>query len=69
MANAPHLRLVTALGRRLDQAVCAGSIANAARSVRQDEVRAGQRQDARIAVEQLERMFSAGRREQPRRTG
>lgn len=69
MANAPHLRLVTALGRRLDQAVCAGSIANAARSVSQDQVRAGQRADAQAAVEELERLFSAAAREQPRRTG
>jgi hypothetical protein len=51
-----HLNLVTAIGRRLDGAVCAGSIANAARSVHQDQVRAGERQDARAAVEQLERM-------------
>ena len=69
MANAPHLRLVTALGRRLDQAVCSGSIANAARSVSQDQVRAGQRRDAQAAVEELERLFSAARSEQPRRTG
>ena len=52
-----HLNLVTAIGRRLDGAVCAGSIANAARSVHQDQVRAGQRQDARAAVEQLEGMM------------
>ena len=45
-----HLRLVTALGRRLDGAVCAGAVANAARSVRQDQVRADQRRDARAAV-------------------
>jgi hypothetical protein len=45
-----HLRLVTALGRHLDAAVCAGSIANAARSVRDDEERAGQRRDALAAV-------------------
>jgi hypothetical protein len=55
MRNRNHLKLVAAIGRRLDGAVCAGSIANAARSVHQDQLRAGQRQDARAAVEQLER--------------
>jgi hypothetical protein len=45
---------VTALGRRLDSALCAGSIANAARSVHQDEQRARQRLDSRVAVRQLE---------------
>ena len=48
-----HLNLVIAIGRRLDGAVCAGSIANAARSVQQDAVRAAQRQEAKAAIEQM----------------
>jgi hypothetical protein len=69
MAKATHLRLVTAVGRRIDEAVCAGSLANAARSVHLDEVRADQRRDARAAVDQLEREFSAAHDRQTRRTG
>lgn len=48
-----HLNLVTAIGRHLDSVVCAGSIANAARSVQQDAVRAGQRREALAAVAQM----------------
>jgi len=68
---ASHLRLVTAIGRRLDGAVCAGAVANAARSVQQDQLRAGQRRDARAAVEQLQQMvgLSSALPEQVRRTG
>jgi hypothetical protein len=72
MAKATHLKLVTALGRRIDEAVCSGSLANAARSVHLDEVRADQRRDARAAVDQLEREFSAASAahlRQTRRTG
>jgi hypothetical protein len=58
-----QLNLVTALGRRLDGAVCAGSIANAARSVHQDQLRAGQRQDARAAVEQLAQLLPSAQRD------
>jgi hypothetical protein len=54
MSSRSHLRLVTALGRRLDGVVCAGSIANAARSVYQDEQRASQRRDAHAAIQELE---------------
>jgi hypothetical protein len=54
MSSRSHLRLVTALGRRLDGAVCAGSIANAARSVYQNEQRASQRRDAHAAIQELE---------------
>jgi hypothetical protein len=69
MQNTRHLKLVTALGRRLDAAVCAGSIANAARSVRADEARADQRRDAHAAVAELEAMMMASRRSPHRRTG
>jgi hypothetical protein len=48
----PHLGLVTALGRQIDRQVCAGSIANAARSVHQDRERADERRDAWLAVRQ-----------------
>lgn len=57
-ANAP-LHLVAAIGRRLDGAVCAGAVANAAGSVRQDQVRAGQRREALAAVEQMQRLDQA----------
>jgi hypothetical protein len=69
-ATAP-LHLVAAIGRRLDGAVCAGAVANAARSVRQDELRAGQRREARAAVEQMQRLGLAqpGRGLGARRTG
>ena len=60
---------MTALGRRLDRPVCAGSIANAARSVSQDEVRADQRREARAAVAELEQMSSPAARRRQRRTG
>jgi hypothetical protein len=50
MPTTRRFRLVTALGRHLDAAVCAGSIANAARSVREDQERAGQRRDAFAAL-------------------
>lgn len=62
MINGParaHLILVTAIGRRLDGAVCAGSLANAARSVHQDTIRAGQRREAQAAVEQMEQIDAA----------
>jgi hypothetical protein len=57
MQTRTHLRFVTAVGRRLDGAVCAGAVANAARSVRQDEMRADQRRDARAAIAELERQM------------
>jgi hypothetical protein len=55
----PPLQLVAAIGRRLDGAVCAGSIANAARSVQQDAVRAGQRREAMAAIEERQRLDAA----------
>jgi hypothetical protein len=61
MPRTHPLGLVTAIPRRLDAVVCAGSIANAARSVRLDEQRAGQRREARAAFEQLERVMSPRR--------
>jgi hypothetical protein len=54
-----QLRLFAAIGRRIDGAVCAGALANAARSVHEDQLRAGQRQDARAAVEQLQLMVTS----------
>jgi hypothetical protein len=59
----PPIGLVTSLGRQLgrqiDRQVCAGSIANAARSVRLDRERADQRRDAWLAVEQVDRRASS----------
>jgi hypothetical protein len=61
MQTTRRLRLVTALGRHLDAAVCAGSIANAARSVREDQERAGQRRDALAALTATARPRSQAR--------
>ncbi len=70
MRTSSHLRLVTSLGRRLDGVVCAGAVANAARSVLQDQERAEQRRDARAAVAELERLTrSTGPGVGVRRTG
>ena len=69
MANVPYLGFLTVIGRTVDQAVCAGSLANAARSVSQDQVRADQRRDAQAAVEELERTFQRRRAARRRRTG
>jgi hypothetical protein len=69
MQSTRHLKLVTALGRQLDAAICAGSIANAARSVRDDEARADQRREARAALAELEASASSGRPAAERRTG
>jgi hypothetical protein len=52
----PHLGIVTALGRQIDRQVCAGSIANAARSVHQDRERADERRDAWLAVQQVQQV-------------
>jgi hypothetical protein len=69
MQTTRHLRLVTALGRHLDAAVCAGSIANAARSVRDDEERAGQRRDALAAVSAGPQLMAATLPRQQSRIG
>jgi hypothetical protein len=47
-------RMVARLGQVVDRAVCAGAVANAARAVRADEVRAGQRREALTAIAQME---------------
>jgi hypothetical protein len=69
----PHLGLVTALGRQIDRQVCAGSIANAARSVHQDRERADERKDAWLAVRQQSEHGPSGPlalpRPRPGRTG
>jgi len=61
MRAARPLTLVTAIGRRLDRSVCDGAVANAARSVSEDRVRADERRAARLAFGPLEPA--------PRRTG
>jgi hypothetical protein len=71
--STPPLQLVAAIGRRLDGAVCAGSIANAARAVQQDTVRASQRREAKAAIEERQRLdaalAAASQLLRPRRTG
>jgi hypothetical protein len=51
MPGRRQLRLVTAIGRRIDRSVCDGAIANAARSVHADRTRADQRREAWRAVQ------------------
>jgi hypothetical protein len=49
-------RIIAHLGQAVDRAVCAGAVANAARAVRADEVRAGQRREAKAAIARMQPM-------------
>ena len=69
IARNHHLNIVGAIGRSIDRTVCAGSIANAARSVSLDQERADQRRDAWLAVAEVEQQAQPARVRGPRRTG